>query len=158
MSENILRATELLPFHNYPDHGRKLLGHVTGGNCRHEYGLRFMRLTGQTKCAYCGLDLVATYENWLTLALDHVVPHSTCLVWNLPENWREDYSNRVLCCTTCNTFGNRYIPTGYRCPATLEEFYDVRDAIFIERKRNILLRHQEERAFFDGQPWKLNAP
>ncbi len=154
MNENVLQTSELLPFHNYPDCGRKLLGRVAGDSCRHGYGLTFIRLTGQTKCAYCGLDLAASYVNWLTLALDHVLPHSTCLAWNLPEDWREDFSNRVLCCTTCNTFGNRYKPTGYQCPTTLVEFYNVRDAIFVERKRKILLRQEEERAFFDKQPWK----
>ncbi len=143
-----------LPFENYPCQGRKLLGRVTGANCRHEYGLRFMQLTGQTKCAYCGLDLVNPYENWLTIALDHVVPHSACVEWGLPIEWREDYSNRVLCCATCNGFGNRYTPQGIQRPATLDEFFDVRDTIFVERKRGILARHEEERTFYDQKPWK----
>ncbi|MDD1779277.1 MAG: hypothetical protein LUQ65_14010 [Candidatus Helarchaeota archaeon] len=143
-----------LPFQDYPFQGRQLLGKVPGGNCRHEYGLRFMRLTQQTRCAYCGMDLVNIYENWLNMALDHVVPHNVCLAWELPEEWREDYSNRVLCCTTCNTFGNRYTPQGLKRPATLEEFYEVRDAIFVERKRNILERHKAERAFFAKKLWR----
>jgi len=114
-----------------------------------------MRRTGQTKCAYCGMDLAAVYENWLTLALDHVVPHSACIAWGLPEEWREDYSNRVLCCTTCNTFGNRYTPQGFQRPSTLDEFYDLREAIFLERRKSILERHKQERAFFDKKPWTL---
>ena len=153
MSDNIIPNPEPLPFESYPDQGRKLLGRVTGDNCRHGYGKKFMHLTGQTRCAYCGMDITATYENWLTMALDHVVPHSTCLAWELPEEWREDYSNRVLCCITCNTFGNRYAPKSFQCPSTLEEFYDVRDAIFVERKRNILNSQMQERAFFETKPW-----
>jgi hypothetical protein len=144
---------EPLPFEDYPFQGRKLLGRVKGDNCRHGYGLQFMRLTKQTNCAYCGLDLVSTYENWLTMALDHVVPNSTCLSWGLPEKWREDHSNRVLSCTTCNTFGNRYSPQNFHYPSSLEEFFNVRDAIFIERKRYILDRHRQERHFFDKKPW-----
>lgn len=155
MSENFTQESELLPFNHYPHHGRQLLGRVSGDNCRHGYGLKFMQLTGQTKCAYCGLDLAATYENWLTITLDHVVPRSACLTLDLPEDWREDYSNRVLCCTTCNTFGNRYAPIGFQCPLTLEEFYIIRDAIFIERKRNIIERHKQERVFFERQLWKF---
>jgi hypothetical protein len=122
--------------------------------CRHGYGLRFMQLTGQTGCATCGLNLAGKYENWLNMALDHVIPTSACLAWDIPDEWREDYSNRVLCCTTCNTFGNRYAPQGCRRPTTLEEFYEVRDAIFLERKRQILQRHAEERAFFEKKPWR----
>jgi len=138
---------------SYPNQGRALLGQVRGDNCRHGYGLDFMRLTGQTRCAYCGIDLAAVYENWLTMALDHVIPHSTCLAWQVPTEWREDHSNRVLSCTTCNTFGNRYSPKGLDRPPTLEEFYNLRDVVFSERKRLILDRHQHERAFFDKRPW-----
>jgi len=155
MKETDIQDLECIPFQSYPHQGRVLLGHVSEDNCRHGYGLKFMRLTKQTKCAYCGLDLVANYENWLTMALDHVIPRSVCLDWNLPKDWREDLSNRVLCCTTCNTFGNRYAPKDFKRPSTLQEFYNLRDAIFIERRRNILNRHIEERTFFDSSPWLL---
>ena len=154
MSNSVNQNPDPVPFESYPYRGRRLLGRVSGYNCRHGYGLAFMRLTKQTKCAYCGLDLAAIYENWLTIALDHVVPHSTCLDWELPEEWGEDYRNRVLCCTTCNTFGNRFVPKDFSHPSTIEEFYNLRDAIFIERRRNILNRHEEERAFFVKKPWE----
>jgi hypothetical protein len=97
--------------------------------------------------------MAETYENWLTMALDHVIPHSTCLAWELPDEWREEQSNRGLCCATCNTFGNRYAPLEFERPSTLDEFFDIRDAIFVERKRIILERHRIERAFYDRKPW-----
>lgn len=142
-----------LPFANYPDQGRKLLGPVSGGNCRYGYGLKFQRLTRQDHCAYCGLDLVSTYENWLTMALDHVIPDNVCKSMGVSEEWNQDYSNRVLCCTACNTFGNRYKPTSVKIPKTLEEFYDLRDKIFAERKALILERHKKEHLFFETKPW-----
>ncbi len=148
MDHTPLQNFEFTPFTSYPDHGRKLLGRISGGNCRHGYGFKFMKLTGQTRCAYCDLDLVAEYENWLTMALDHVVPKSACMAWNLAVEWTEDYSNLVLCCTACNTFGNRYTPVDFSCPSTLEEFYILRDAIFIERRKNILRKQEEEHSFF----------
>jgi hypothetical protein len=77
------------------------------------------------------------YETWLNMALDHVVPYNVCQRLNVPKEWREDYSNRVLSCTTCNTFGNRYVPKDFQPPTTLEEFYVLRDKIFIERRRLI---------------------
>lgn len=151
------QGTEPLPFESYPQHGRSLLGQVRGDNCRHGYGLRHMKLTGQTRCAYCGMDLMGVYENWLNMALDHVVPYNVCQMWNVPREWSEDYSNRVLSCTTCNTFGNRYVPKDFQLPTTLEEFYRLRDAIFVERQRLIRKRHQQERAFFEKVRAEIEA-
>ena len=142
-----------LPFATYPHEGRKLLGLVSGSTCRYGYGLKFQQLTGQGDCAYCGMSLVGMYENWLTMALDHVIPNSVCKSLGLPEEWNQDYSNRVLCCTACNTFGNRYKPKSTSIPGTLEEFYDLRDRVFVERKALILERHKKERAFFETKPW-----
>src|SRR5262249_3591326 len=58
-------VTLTLPFELYPAQGRELLGRVSGDNCRHGYGLRFIKLTKQTCCAYCNVDLVMVYETWL---------------------------------------------------------------------------------------------
>jgi len=141
------------PFTNYPHQGRKLLGWVSGNNGRYGYGLKFQQLTRQDHCAYCGISLVGTYENWLTMALDHVLPDRVCKSLGLPEEWIQDYSNRALCCTACNTFGNRYKLKTVNIPRTLEEFYDLRDQVFAERKVLILERHRKERIFFETQPW-----
>lgn len=142
------------PFDCYPEGGCSLLGRVTGANCRHEYGLEFMKLTHLTICAYCGIDFAASYEAWLNMALDHVVPASVCKALGVPLEWKEDYVNRVLACTACNTFGNRYaLPAGTDRPTTLEDFLSLRDAVFSERRGLIRDKHQEERAFFEQRPW-----
>jgi hypothetical protein len=154
MSDYDLHDSEQLPFKNYPNQGQKLLGHLSGDTCRHGYGLKFMQLTGQTHCAYCDMDMTATYENWLTMALDHVVPNSLCKEWEIPDDWREDASNRVLCCAACNGFANRYVPDGIQRPETLEEFYALRDSIFRKRREIILDKHKTEREFFDSKPWE----
>lgn len=143
----------VLPFADYPHQGRELLGRVSGDNCRSGYGLNFQRLTGQDHCAYCGISMVGSYENWLTMTLDHVIPDSVCKSLDLPEEWNQDYSNRVLCCTACNTFGNRYKPDIVNVPKTLDEFYDLRDRVFTERKFLISERHKIERLFFETKPW-----
>jgi hypothetical protein len=62
MDDNKIQDPASIPFDSYPNRGRILLGRVPGGNCRHGYGLRFMQLTCQTRCTYCGLDLTASYE------------------------------------------------------------------------------------------------
>ena len=149
------------PFDDYPGAGRTLIGIVKGANCRHEYGLQFMRKTGQTRCAYCKADFASCYETWLTMALDHVVPASVCVEWGLPVEWREDCANRVLACAACNSFRNRYKPPARQpVPNTLEAFFALRDKVFAERKELILKRHEEERSFFERRPSKegLAAP
>jgi hypothetical protein len=140
----------LIPFNSYPGCGRELLELVKGSNCRREYGLQFMRLTGEKCCAYCDADLTAVYESWLTMALDHVVPASVCHAMHIPSKWCEDFSNTVLACGACNGFCNRYcVPIDIVPPDSLPAFYDLRDRTFVERKKLILARHEEESQFFN---------
>lgn len=142
------------PFAYYPQEGRALLGPVGNGTCRHDYGLRFMRITGQTCCAYCGMDFAADYRNWLQMALDHVVPTRTGTTKCIPGKWLDDASNKVLACAACNGFQNRYkLPEDEPCPATLEAFYELRDRVFLERKARVEQSHLRERAFFNKHPW-----
>lgn len=137
------------PFSKYPDGGRKLLGPVTGANCRRGYGLQFFRLTGVGSCAYCRADLTGSYNAWLTIALDHAVPASLGQELKIPEKWLDDFSNRVLACGACNTFDNRYDPSFQpRRPRNLEEFFVLRNRVFLDRKARILTCHKRERAFF----------
>ena len=75
----------MLPFDLYPAGGRQLLGMSKGANARHEYGLKFMQLTRQTHCAYCDTGLTASYEMWLRLVLDHVIPASLCKSTHIPD-------------------------------------------------------------------------
>jgi hypothetical protein len=79
-----------LPFLSYPHGGRKLLGPVKGGTCRRGYGLKFIELTGQHCCAYCGMDFAGAYGEWLQMALDHVVPVSTGKAKQIPDEWLEE--------------------------------------------------------------------
>lgn len=151
------------PFDSYPDAGRVPLGLVKNrGNCRPGYGRKFMQLTGQTHCAYCGLDFTASYRDWLQMELDHVVPTSLCGLLGLHAEWIEDASNKVLACRACNGFENRYKPEfELACPDTLADFYDLRDRIFAERKQKIARAHERARALFAARPWerkRLSAP
>jgi hypothetical protein len=148
----------MLPFDSYPGSGRQLPGPSKGASARHEYGLELMRQTGQRCCAYCGTDLTATYQIWLTLVVDHVVPVSVCKAAGILGEWYWDLSNTVLACGACNGFCNRYRPSfTVTPPETLAGFHDLRDMIFGERKRLIEKRHGEERHFFNRRPWDPTA-
>lgn len=135
-------SADSLPFDNYPEGGRQLLGRRKGNNCRKGYGLGLQRITGQTTCGYCGLNLVGTYEHWLHLEVDHVVPWGAGRVLGVPDTWLDDLSNLVLACSACNRFNNREkTPAEMECPATLDEFFNLRDDLFRQRKARILAAH-----------------
>ncbi|HVS36897.1 MAG TPA: hypothetical protein VMS17_15160 [Gemmataceae bacterium] len=145
----------MMPFDSYPQQGRLLLRRAVGSNCRHGYGLLFMRVTKQTTCAYCGFDLVASFENWLQMALDHVVPKSFCKSVALPDEWAEDCINKVLACSACNGFDNRYKALALTvCPQSVEAFCLLRDHIFAERKARVAACRQDEQVFFSERPWE----
>lgn len=143
------------PFDAFPDAVQMLLGPTPGETCRRGYGLVLMRKTGQTCCAYCGLDFAASYENWLQMAVDHVVPKNICGNLSIPVEWYEDCTNKVLACATCNGFDNRFkqAPSDV-CPASLEAFYALRDRIFSERRIRIAERHRAEREYFARRLWE----
>lgn len=134
-----------------------LLRYPGGGNCRHKYGLRFMRWTGQTQCAYCESDLVKPFEKWLQTVLDHAIPKSVCKSLGLNKEWTEACMNKVLACSACNGFKNRYSLSDYKdryslsdvqCPQSIEEFCRLRDCIFQHRKTLIADRRKEEQIFY----------
>jgi 5-methylcytosine-specific restriction endonuclease McrA len=52
------------------------------------------------KCRYCGADGAASFETWLTLTIDHLLPKGH------PERDNPDYI--VTACSFCNTADNRY--------------------------------------------------
>ena len=145
----------MMPFDAYPHRGRRPIGRLTGNNCRHEYGLRLQKLIGLNKCAYCGLNFVDTYDHWLMMAVDHIVPTHAGKELGITADWLEDYWNTVLCCSACHEFGNLSpLETDLTRPETSEEFIALRDRLFVERKRYVLLSHEHELAFFDERPWR----
>src|SRR5205807_3637420 len=72
------------------------------GTCRGGYGIPVVERYGSA-CAYCGRDLAESYEAWLNLSVDHVVPRNAIAV-GVPEEWIEDLLNHVTCCRVCNEF------------------------------------------------------
>jgi hypothetical protein len=149
-------AIETLPFVSYPDGGRKLLGRVKGDTCRHGYGLQFQQITRQHSCAYCGMSLIDTFEHWMQMCLDHVIPVSCAKVLKLDGDLYDDITNKVLACAGCNTFGNRYVPK-FDIPEVgrdEEAFFDLRDKIFVERKSQILDRRNLEMTAYNKALWK----
>jgi hypothetical protein len=146
----------VLPFDAYPHRGRQLLGRRSVTNSRRGYGLELRRLTNQSHCVYCGIDIYKCYEHWLLLQVDHVVPTTMGKRLGISSDWLEDYCNLVLACSACNTFDNQFDDkTVMEPPQTLDEFFDLRNRVFLARKPNIQKCQSGERQFFDTKPWDV---
>jgi hypothetical protein len=121
--------------------------------------LALQQLTGQTRCAYCDINLVDDYYHWLLMSVDHVVPRGEAQRLGIPDQFYEDVINLVLCCAGYNGFGNRY-----RCSAeftsdwSLETFLNLRDRVFADRSQRIALRRASEMQLFAARPWERSDP
>lgn len=137
-----------VPFDAYPQGGRVLLGKPRSGDgtARRSYGVKALEWCGH-RCAYCGLDM-GTFEGWLQLTIDHVIPQQMQGA-GYPPDWVLDAINVVAACGACNGYFNRDPIIGV-VPTTLEAFCALRDRVFMERKTRILERRATERAWFDS--------
>ncbi len=142
-----------LPFATYPSGGRSLVGRPKGDLARRGYGRDVLAWCG-FDCAYCGLDM-ATFEGWLQLSVDHVVPQQATAV-GFPADWILDAANLVACCRSCNDFNNRD-PVVDPVPPTLDAFFDLRDRLYLARRARIIDRRADERAWFEANVVPLAA-
>ena len=121
------------PFDDYPGGGYAILRTLKGSNARREYG-HWLVERGQSSCAYCKVSLVDSYENWLLLTVDHIIPAKEGRRLGIPKRWYESYNNIVLACSGCNGFRNRYQLEDERKDSWKEsEFFALRDRVFVER-------------------------
>jgi hypothetical protein len=115
-------------------------------------------MTGQSACAYCDVDLTSDYYRWLPMQVDHVVPVSVGRSLGIPEEYIEDAINKVLACSGCNGFLNRYTPIAEISASwSVDAFVALRDSVFVERKRNIQDRRATEIQLFESRPWEIAA-
>ncbi len=139
-----------IPFARYEGAGRKLLDRppLGDGSCRRGYGPPVFSECG-TACAYCGREMGQNYDSWLDLSIDHVIPGETVKRLGWPREWIDDLANLVTCCRACNEFLN-----GYRVadppPATVDEFFVLRDRHFVAKRAWAIERHVRERDWYEG--------
>lgn len=141
-------------FDSYPEWRDDIPQRLHGAQCRTGYGAELQRLTGQTRCAYCGMDLVDTFDHWLLLTVDHVIPLSTAsgksAKW---KPWLASIHNLVIACSACNGFANRFRPEVGGPPQTYDDFRSVRDRVFVCRKRLVCERRGREHQSYGEKPW-----
>ena len=138
-------AADRLPFDAYPQGGRELLGAPRwgDGSSRRGYGVDVFRECGNV-CVYCGLEMDTTYEGWLHLSVDHVVP-SHLANKGFPAAWIEDITHMVTCCRACNEFLNGYRVSD-EAPVDHGAFLALRDRHFVAKHDAVRKRHADERA------------
>ena len=146
----------MLPFDRYPSGGRQLLGTPGSGDgtARHGYGLPVLGACG-TQCVYCERELGDSYEDWLSLSVDHVIPASPKrTTWAAMRTlWLHDLANLVTCCRACNEFHNGYKVTA-QLPGSLSEFFVLRDRVFTDKLAIAQRAHAREIAFYADKPWR----
>ena len=54
------------------------------------------------RCIYCGRDMVASFDDWMSLEVDHLQPSS--------KKGKDDEENRVTSCNVCNRLKSNYKP------------------------------------------------
>ena len=54
------------------------------------------------RCIYCGRDMLATLDDWLSLEVDHLQPTS--------KQGKDEEDNRVTSCNVCNRLKSSYKP------------------------------------------------
>jgi hypothetical protein len=139
-----------LSFDRYTGGGRQLLGApaMGDGTSRRGYGPAVFGQCGFA-CAYCGFSMETAYEGWLSLSVNHVIPTGAATRLGYPAEWVRDTANLVTACRACNEFLN-----GYKvidpAPASVDEFFDLRDRHFLAKREWVLVRHATERAWYDA--------
>ena len=83
------------------------------------------------KCVYCGLDGTASFSNWLSLSLDHLLPGGNSRRGE-PEFW-------VTACGFCNVADNRY--------------FETREELVAQRKPHVEATRRNYRDFWEKEVW-----
>ncbi|WP_278620265.1 HNH endonuclease [Ectopseudomonas oleovorans] len=56
------------------------------------------------RCEYCDRDLLASFNDYDSWQIDHVMPSS--------KGGKHEYENMAVCCKTCNFLKRDYLPSG----------------------------------------------
>lgn len=54
------------------------------------------------RCIYCGRDMIASFDDWMSLEIDHLHPTS--------KGGKDEEDNLVTCCNVCNKLKSNFDP------------------------------------------------
>jgi hypothetical protein len=98
------------------------------------------------KCRYCGLDGRESFDNWLTLSEDHLLPKSH------PK--RNDRDFIVCACNFCNCADNRYFDLASKRGLVFDSM--TPEALVQQRRAFVLATRASYQEFWQDQV--LNQP
>ncbi len=94
------------------------------------------------KCVYCGRKFKDSFEDWMLLTVEHVIPYKEL---KKEGNHREnDMENKRCACRTCNNMSTRLV-AGFEKLRFEERIKKVLN----KKKRDILKRREKFRQFYD---------
>ena len=159
------------PFDWYPAQGRELLNdrypsHAALGEfrfsgprpygARDDYALILLQVaSGLDSCVYCGISFTQSFEGWLSLTHDHIVPVNSGAKLGIPRRFTTDIINRVPACSACNGYDNRYFTPEVNSPwrPGLDQFIErcLRDSgCSAEQVKRVLRRDSDPKhPYFD---------
>ena len=92
-------------------------------------------------CRYCGLDGKASFENWLTLSQDHLLPKG--------HSDRENPDYIVTACAFCNVAENRYFDSAVKRGLQFDSL--TPDELVAQRRPYVLKVRQRYRKFWETE-------
>ena len=96
-------------------------------------------------CRFCGADGTKSFDTWLTLAVDHLLPKG--------YEKRENAEYKVTSCGFCNTVDNHYFS---KAEARGLKFDNMSpEQLVAQRKEWVEKRRQEYRRFWENE---VSAP
>ena len=100
------------------------------------------------KCRYCGADGSKSFETWLTLSEDHLLPKG--------HREREDRDFKVTACQFCNTASNRYFDQAAKLGL---KFYGMAPDQLVEQRKPFVERTRREyRKFWEAKVKPAQSP
>ena len=76
-------------------------------------------------CAYCGKNLIADFDAWMGIEVDHIIPTS--------KGGSDELSNRVAACSICNVQKGHYLHPNYKSMTTEEILVAAREYVVAKR-------------------------
>lgn len=99
------------------------------------------------KCVYCGLDGTRSFEAWLSLSWDHLLPKGHPL--------RDQHAYIVTACMFCNVADNRYFDRAAERGITFDA--KTREELVAQRKPYVLKTRKSYQEFWEAEVRPLQS-
>jgi len=109
-----------------------------GGESLRGYSLKIHQ-RDNFKCRYCGADGTKSFDTWLSLSCDHLLPKDN------PNRENDDY--KVTACRFCNEADNHYLDEAEKRSLKFDGLSP--DQLVEQRRPYVLARREEYKSFWE---------